>query len=398
MNNKSVPYLAGRFFDGISSGLFMLALPWLMLQHPNMGTFVAFVSLACTVFTFLVTPYFSALIDRMSRKRLLVAIQSFQMTVAFALAIIYMQGFESIWILALAQLVYWVSSNVAWFTNNAFTQENYEKHEYARISSYQEIILQITTLGAGALGVILLELWGVIEFSLFAAIASTIALISYVFTPYSQKITNSKRQPMVEQIREVKSVFIQNPTFFGFILLSCVAYPMLTFLGKLVPIYFSEQGISGNWVAMYNVALGLGAIVIGILIPVALARYSHHSIMRYSTLALALVLLFMGSAQQPIFIIVGTLIYGSFNALNRITRVNWMHHEIDVSQRGRIDGGLAMFSTTIQSISYVVIALLSHYDLTRMGFFIASAVLFVSAMLMSKLSHKVPNQTELVLN
>ncbi len=30
-------YLTGRFFDGVSSGLFMMALPWAMLSTPNMG-------------------------------------------------------------------------------------------------------------------------------------------------------------------------------------------------------------------------------------------------------------------------------------------------------------------------------------------------------------------------
>ena len=34
-----------------------------------------------------------------------------------------------------SQLVYWVSSNFAWTTNNAFTQENYQHHEYAKISA-----------------------------------------------------------------------------------------------------------------------------------------------------------------------------------------------------------------------------------------------------------------------
>ena len=78
MKRKTPPYLTGRFFDGISSGLFMLALPWLMLATPNMGTFVALTALLCTVTTFLVTPYFSALIDRHSRKHILIIAQIIQ--------------------------------------------------------------------------------------------------------------------------------------------------------------------------------------------------------------------------------------------------------------------------------------------------------------------------------
>lgn len=56
--NKSLPYLSGRFFDGISSGLFMMALPWIMLATPNMGSFVAMVALTCTAVSFFLTPFF----------------------------------------------------------------------------------------------------------------------------------------------------------------------------------------------------------------------------------------------------------------------------------------------------------------------------------------------------
>lgn len=69
--NRTLPYLSGRFFDGISSGLFMMALPWIMLQTPDMGSFVAMTALACTAISFVLTPFFSTLVDRHSRKQIL---------------------------------------------------------------------------------------------------------------------------------------------------------------------------------------------------------------------------------------------------------------------------------------------------------------------------------------
>lgn len=145
MKNKTQPYLIGRFFDSISSGLFMMALPWVMLASPGMGTFVALVSLTCTAVSFLVTPFFSTLTDRHSRKTLLIVNQWVQAGMALVVFAAYGLELESHWLLAFAQLVYWVSSNVAWATNNAFTQENYQQHEYAKISGQQEIVMQSTT-------------------------------------------------------------------------------------------------------------------------------------------------------------------------------------------------------------------------------------------------------------
>ena len=160
--SRTLPYLSGRFFDGISSGLFMMALPWVMLESENMGTFVALIALACTATSFVLTPFFSTLIDRHSRKSLLVLVQLIQSVTAMVVFFAYWLSDGSYWLLAAAQLVFWVTSNLAWTTNNAFTQENYDLHEYASISGKQEIVMQGTTLGAGALGVILLQAWGLV--------------------------------------------------------------------------------------------------------------------------------------------------------------------------------------------------------------------------------------------
>lgn len=213
MRNKTLPYLAGRFFDGISSGLFMMALPWIILSEPDMGTFVAMTALVCTTTSFLATPFFSTLIDRHSRKGILVIIQAIQASTAVLVCIAYSFDLGSHWLLATAQLVFWVSSNLAWVTNNAFTQENYESHEYTSISGYQEIILQGTTLGAGALGVILLERWGMWEFSLFAAIASGIATVAYLATPYIRKLRKTQKRSFTAQLTESVSIFRVAPVF-----------------------------------------------------------------------------------------------------------------------------------------------------------------------------------------
>ncbi|BDU39141.1 MFS transporter [Vibrio nigripulchritudo] len=386
MRNKTLPYLAGRFFDGISSGLFMMALPWIILSEPDMGTFVAMTALVCTTTSFLATPFFSTLIDRHSRKGILVIIQAIQASTAALVCIAYSFGLGSHWLLAAAQLIFWVSSNLAWVTNNAFTQENYESHEYASISGYQEIILQGTTLGAGALGVILLERWGMWEFSLFAAIASGIATVAYLATPYIRKLRKTQKRSFAAQLTESVSIFRVAPRFYAFIMLSCLSYPILTFLGKLVPIWFAEAGISGDWLAAYNISFGLGSLFTGFLVSRVLGQFSHQSIMQYSMFIVASMLFGMALYDSPLYLVLFTLGFGFFNALNRIARTNWLHHTVEVSQRGRVDGGLVLFSTLVQSLSYTLIAVLSHYDITRWGFVIAAVLVLVAAVLMNVLN------------
>lgn len=384
--NRTLPYLSGRFFDGISSGLFMMALPWIMLSTPDMGTFIALVALTCTATSFLLTPFFATLIDLHSRKSLLILVQVVQSLTATIVLVAYLIHLDSHWLLAGAQLVFWVSSNLAWSTNNAFTQENYQRHEYASISGKQEIVMQATTLGAGALGVVLLQRWGMVEFATFAAIASAIAAVSYIVTPYHQQLRSNSQNSFVEQMKESRTIFAQQPHFYAFLLMSCLSYPILTFLGKLVPIWFAENNISGDWYAGYNITFGFGSLLTGILVSRLLSLSSHQTTMQYSMALVALSLVGMSIATHPMYILMMTLVFGFFNALNRIARTNWMHHTIDVSQRGRVEGGLVLFSTSVQSVSYILIAYLARYDMTQWGFAIAAFTMFSAVLVMSQLN------------
>lgn len=379
-------YLMGRFFDGISSGLFMMALPWVMLSTPNMGSFVAILALACTALSFILTPFFSTFIDRYSRKKLLIFVQLLQAGTAASVALVYGGGYQSHWLLAAGQLVFWVSSNLAWSANNAFTQENFDQCEYATISGKQEIIMQGTTLGAGALGVVLLEMWGMFEFSCFAAIASGIASVSYILTPYRRQLRKPTLISFMTQMKESREIFTLRPHFYGFLMLSALSYPILMFLTKLVPIWFSELGISGDWFAGYNIAFGMGSLVTGLLVGKLLRLGTHPFIMVTSMGLAALMLAGMSLSSTPQMLLMFTFLFGTFNALNRIARTNWMHHSININQRGRADGGLQMFATLAQSISYVAIAFLSHFGITQLGFFLAAGVMAVAVLMMMRLN------------
>ncbi|GHW54624.1 MFS transporter [Vibrio cholerae] len=379
-------YLTGLFFDGISSGLFMMALPWMMLSKPNQGAFVAIVALVCTVLSFLLTPFFSTLIDRSSRKQLLVLVQALQAGTAVVVALCYGAGYDSMGLLVAAQLVFWTSSNLAWSANNAFTQEHFQPHEYASISGKQEVIMQATTLGSGALGIVLLEMWGMFEFACFAALASGIAMSSYLLAPYRRQLRQTHSASFFEQIKESREVLTLRPQFYAFLMLSTLTYPILTFLSKLVPIWFAEMNISGDWFAGYNIAFGMGSLVTGLFVSRLLGISTHPKIIIGAMLLATMALIGMSLSASPQSLILCTFFFGTFNALNRIARTNWMHYSVNIDQRGRADGGLQMFSTLVQSVSYVAIAFLSHFGLTQLGFMLAAMVMVAAVFMMVRLN------------
>lgn len=335
------------------------------------------------------------MIDRHSRKTILLFNQWLQVLTALVVALASLWGWHSPWLLAGAQLIFWLSSNLAWSTNNAFTQENYQQHEYASIAGKQEIVLQATTLSVSGLGVVLLEHWGLLEFALFAASASFIAAISYTLTPYHRQLRAAKSGQFWHQVVESRVIFSAQPRFFTIIFLSCLSYPIVTYLGKLVPIWFAENQVAGHWFASYSIAFGLGSLLTGLSIHRLLAKGNYPKTLLWAMVALTFALAGMALATTPLALIVLTFLFGFFNALNRITRTNWMHHTVAIEQRGRVDGELAMFSTLVQSLSYLLIAFLAQQDQTQLGFLVATLVMLVASVCLFVLTSR-PLTRELV--
>ncbi|WP_371929452.1 MFS transporter [Photobacterium sp. CCB-ST2H9] len=385
MMSGTVTYLTGRFFDGISSGMFMLALPWVMLSQGDMGVFVATVSLVCTALSFFATPFTATLIDRHSRKAILVTIQIIQSSTALAVLVAFLFQADSIWLLALAQLIFWLTNDIAWSTNNAFTQENYDKTDYAKVTGQQEVVMQLTTLGAGAAGIVLLSLWSMREFALLATLASGIAAVSYQLTPYRRQLMTHRPQAFFRQLSDSRQIFARQPAFYLFLALSCLTYPMLSYLAKLVPVYFSEQHISGSWFASWSLSYGIGALITGLLVTRLLTRISHEKAMTGSVIIIGGLLMVISVWLTPEVLVSVTVILGFFNALNRIARTNKLNHEVSVHERGRIEGGLKLFSVLSQGLSFVLIAVLSSLQITELGFAIMAVIILLAGLGMQML-------------
>ncbi len=375
--------LTARFFDGISSGMFMMALPWIMLTEGDNGPLVASIALMCTLSSFFLTPFFSTAIDRYSRKRILLWLQIAQAATALALFLFSGNGTPSFVLMGFAQLVFWLSTDFGWNTNNALTQENFSRDEYARISSYQEVIMQGVMLGAGAAGVILLEQWDMQSFALLAFFASALGAGFYAWMPYARQLRSSHTLVgFARQMGESKAIFQRDPRFMLFLAMSCLSYPVLMYLVKLVPIYLAENNFSGQWFALWKSSYGIGAMVCGFFIIKLMAKYSHEKLMIHSVLMISAILMVMALLTDPLTIVLMTLAIGFFNALNRIARTNKMNHEVDINERGRIDGGLKMFSTLSQSLGYTLIVFLASYQLTEYGFWVIAIVMGAAGLYM----------------
>jgi MFS family permease len=377
-------FLFAEAFDILGTNLFMMALPWLMLTMGFAGTHVALVALACTVLSFALTPVFATLVDRHSRKAILVATQIAKTLAAAVLLGFVLLGQLNFVVMVLVQVVFWLCGNFAWAASGAFQQENNRPEEYTQLSSYLEIVMQTSTLSSAALGLFLLERWSVTGFAAFALVTTSVAALSYASIPYSRKARNGEAKSFVGDLIASREIVLARPQFILFLTLSCLSYPMLTYLGKLIPILFSGLGYSGSWTASWTLLYGFGALLIGLSVRSILASFAHARVMMFTMYAMTIVLFVMSMLANSPLLLVFFFIIGLLAPLNRIARTVWMNMEVNTHERGRIDGILSLFSTAAQSVSYLLIAVLSAFERLEWGFAAFGLLMLCSAMIMQR--------------
>jgi MFS family permease len=148
-------YIANTI-SGIAQGISMLAIPWYFARTEDMAIFgIIFLVTHCLSLIWM--PYAGILVDRYNRKGILLAMTVTGFIIIGASAVAGFMSGMHMWIVAVAFMYTFFHFNIHYTNLYAFVQEIIEERHYARITSVMEVIHQLTTMLAGAVGAILLE-------------------------------------------------------------------------------------------------------------------------------------------------------------------------------------------------------------------------------------------------
>ena len=372
-------YIA-NFVSGIAQGISMLAIPWHFARNEDMGTFgVVFLVTHCVSFIWM--PYAGVLVDRYNRKTILLVMSVTGFLVMGAAAAMGVFLPVPLWITALAFMYTFFHFNIHYTNLYAFVQEITDEKHYARITSVMEVIHQLTTMLAGAVGAILLEgtvdgTWNVFGahvptpwkiapwdlHEIFALDAGTylIALLFFATIRYI---------PLKGRHHEGGSVLARLNTgwqylkahrpilIFG-IASYCVFVTIIVIGFYSNPLYvFSHLGKSADVFAASEMYYALGAIIAGAATLIVFRRWT----MPNATILLTMVAAVMYFVQAMTYTIalfyLAVLAMGLANAGTRVLRTTYLMFEIPNQVYGRANGIFNMINVLMRVVFMAIFAL-----------------------------------------
>lgn len=336
----------------------MIAVPWLIVHRPGGAQVYGYAMSAMTLLLVFFLPYYGWLVDRSSRKTVLLAGELFGLfSGALFVTLGLVAGRFELWHLVgihSAGMLYYTLHYPALF---AFNQEIFAREQYGQLASYVEIQGQSASMIAGALGALVLErlpLEWILGGSTLSYVASWLMLRGIPYRPDPNRVPATN--PILQQLTEGLHYLATRPRFALFLICAFMPFVGIMIGNYLFPIYTAETLQAPPWVfGAGEMAFALGAIAAGFGTPILTRELGPQ---RAILLAIALAgLSALTFALVPLVwvYLLGNVTLGCGNASARVARSTIMLESIPNALIGRVNVLFNLFERLARTVCIFVL-------------------------------------------
>ncbi|NMH73510.1 MFS transporter [Bacillus sp. RO2] len=376
--------------SAIGSGITMIAIPWLLVTSENGNEVFGYVAICMTIINFMLTPYLGYLIDKISRKRLLV---SSKMVSLVALALFSGVGFVELdyelWHYIVIYMIGSLYYTIFYPTMFALNQELFHKNQFKVLNGTMEVQGQLSSMLAGAIASVLLLKWDLHYILLLDVCTYALAIYFFVKIPYRKNrprgaVSDGAKVSAFAAIDFMK----REPAMFLFLLASTLPFIGVMLTNYLFPVYLADVlKVEGDIYGIQGMVYGLGAVLAGIFVPIAARKFEDEK------LVAGTMVLFTLAISVMVYLPVGgylfmMLLIALGNAGARVARNTFMMDRIPNEIIGRVDGMLRTVGLLLRIVLLGLFTGLVSMGQIMMCFTILAGILVIASSFVVVFSRK----------
>lgn len=372
-------YIA-NFVSGVAQGISMLAVPWYFARNEEMGTF-ALIFLITHCVSLIWMPYAGVLVDKYNRKLIMLVMSVTGFAVMGISAASGLSREVPLWLTSTAFMYTFFHFNIHYTNLYAFVQEITEERHYARITSIMEVIHQLTTMLAGAVGAVLLEgtvngkwnifglqvatSWHIEPWSLheiFALDACTYlgALLFFLLIRYVP-LKDRRHEPGTVLARlNIGWQYLKahRPILIFGVASFCVFVTIIIIGFFTNPLYVhSHLGESADVFAASEMYYALGAVIAGATTLTIFRKWTVPNATILLTMIAAVMYFVQSQTYSLMLFYLAVLAMGLANAGTRVLRTTYLMYEIPNQVYGRANGIFNMINVLMRIIFLALFSL-----------------------------------------
>ena len=391
--------LSANILSSIGSGITMIAIPWLLVTTPNGNTLFGVVTLLSTVISFLLTPFIGTIIDKVSRKSVLMLGELISFLVVGFFAIIgFLGNSYSIWhyitIFFIAGLYY----SFFYPSIFAFNQELFDQDDFKTLNGAMEIQGQLSSMIAGALASIILSKWSFQWILLVDALTYLAAFILINKISYQKRDREINKNSFFRNMSQGYTYIKKKPALFLFLIASFMPFIGVMLSNYLFPVYMTQVlKTDSSSYSLQSMVYGIGAMVAGFVIPLLTNKLGNKKTILITVSCYALFIsLIIWIKLLPIFLIF-TLFLAFGNAGTRVARNTFMMNQIPNNIIGRVDSIFRGLGLGIRIILLTLFTYFSSSNHVSFGFIILSSMLLISTFVLFITSRLLSNKEHMMV-
>ncbi|OUQ90358.1 MFS transporter [Brevibacillus brevis] len=373
-----------NFFSGFGQGMTMIGIAWFLVETTGSAQLLGSTMFTSAVLMFFIGPYIGTLIDRYSRKKMLLIENLIGFGVLGLLAIWGFFGEYTEWMLIVIYLTTTFMYQIHYPTQSALVQETFEPKHYNSINSLLEIEGQTASVLAGAFAGILLSSYGLHVVIIFNAITylfafTLLSTMTYTFT-LEKEAKQNQGVAWTVQLMESWRYIQQKKGFLLFGISALMPFIAVMATNLLKPVYISQTLQAG--VSVYSlgeVTYALGAVAAGLLVAIVVRKMGQLAAMIGNTLLFAIAIVVMIALPYGWALIAAYTVYGWSNASVRLIRQSLYMTVVPKQQMGRV---MSFFNSIGMMMRLVLIGLFTamiDYTGAGVGYLVLAGLLLLAA-------------------
>jgi MFS family permease len=265
---KAQRILTANFLLVLGASVTFMAIPWLVIQRENGNKILGYSNTVITFLVLLLLPYFGKLVDRNSRKRVVLGYLLFGLTLNLTIAVLTMiTGRVELWHLLTVFSLGSLGATIYYPAQFALNQEIFASEQYESLSGAIEIQWQAGAMIAGGIGALLV---GRVPLWLILLLDSTTYLTSFLLLiglPYERKLKPANTDAW-RMMFEGFTYLRERPRLTFVLLASFLPFMALMVSNFLSPIFVHDVLRQGAEVyGIGEMSYAIGAIAAGLVIP-----------------------------------------------------------------------------------------------------------------------------------
>jgi MFS family permease len=375
--------IIANLFSNVGRGMVLIGVSWYMVETSGSGNSLGATMLISTFIALIIGPYLGTLIDRSSKKAILVSENIFGFVCLLSFSIM---GFTIIeypmFVISTIYVLSMIISQVHFPTQSAFVQETFNKNEYGKINSILEVQMQMAQVLAGAFAGLLLVSINLKLILLITSITYLIASILIITIPYT---VENKRQRKIKtswhlDFKEGIVYLYSRKKFLAFGISVFVPFITLMLGNYLAPIFVNldlEASVLVFSTGEFLYAVGAG--IAGLSVVILLRKINRFNVLIVNLFTLTSCLILMVLILESWSFIITYFIMGWVVASTRLISQTIFMIIIPKKLMGRVMTTLDLISVVIRVSLLTVFTVYIDIISASFGYIIIASLLLFSS-------------------